>query len=194
MNIITNNKIRENMNFDLSAASEKKQSNNVQYQKPGIYDGVKVSSVELKQSATGKDFLFLNTLGANGEVGKSSSLWLTDAAWPVTARTLVDLLQATHNVTEDEAKVMIAVASPQELLSKTSALLVGKVFRAKFKGEESSRGTVIAVLGGSESMKVEAASTKLWFNPEKDIKKYEGTAQAIPAVMNASKESDSLPF
>lgn len=182
------------MNFDLSAASEKKQSNNVQYQKPGIYDNVKVSSVELKQSATGKDFLFLNTLGANGEVGKSSSLWLTDAAWPVTARTLVDLLQATHNVTEDEAKVMIAVASPQELLSKTSALLVGKVFRAKFKGEESSRGTVIAVLGGSETMKTETANTKLWFNLEKDIKKYEGTAQAAPAVMNPSKQGEDLPF
>jgi hypothetical protein len=182
------------MNFDLSAASEKKVSNNVQYQKAGIYDNVKISSVELKQSQTGKDFLFLNTLGANGEVGKSSSLWLTDAAWPVTARTLVDLLKATHNVTEDEAKVMIAVGSPQELLSKTSTLLVGKVFRAKFKGEESSRGTVIAVLGGSESMQVATADTKLWFNPDKDIKKYEGTAQATPAVMNPSAKTDDLPF
>lgn len=182
------------MEFNLNSASEKKQVNTTQYQKPGIYDNVKITSVELKVSGTGKNFLFFNTVGANGEVGKSSSLWLTDAAWPVTARTLTDLLVATHNIPETDAKNMIAVGTPQELLAKVSALLVGKPFRAKFKGEETSRGAVIAVYSNCESMTIAAADTKLWYNADKDIKKYEGTAQAAPAVMNPSSDNDSLPF
>lgn len=182
------------MNFDLSAASEKKVVENKKYQQVGIYDNVVISSFELKQSSTGKDFLSFNTLGANGEIGKSSSLWLTEAAWPVTARTLVDLLVATNGVTDDEAKVMIAVATPQELLAKVTALLVGKKLRAVFHGEESSKGNVIAVYKGCESMKVPSAETKLYFNASKHIKPYQGTIQKTAEITAKSDETSDLPF
>src|SRR5574343_772041 len=153
------------MNFDLNAASESKQTN---YQSVGIHENVKITSVELKKSMSGKPFLELKTEGAKGEVGKSSSMWLTEAAWPVTARSLVDLLKATHNITEEEAKPMIAVANEETLATKVSALLVGRLFRAKFKGEQTPKGVVIALLAGAESMRIPAAESKLYFNESKD--------------------------
>lgn len=177
------------MNFDLSAASEKKQSTTTTYQKPGIYDNVKIASADLKVTANGTSFLQFNTVGSNGEVGKSTPLYLTTAAWPVTARRIVDLLVATHNVSDNEAKAMISVETNQQLLAKTSALLVNRPFRAKFNGEETAKGSIIAVLDGAESMSVLPENTKLWFS-EKSIKKYQGTV----TTESSTPQVDPLPF
>jgi hypothetical protein len=110
------------------------------------------------------------------------------SAWAITARNLVDLIVATHGVSEAEAKGMIKVENEQQLINKVSALLVGKPFRAKFKGEEGAKGGVFASLALVESMKV--SPTTLKFNPEKDIKKYTG-----PAVTTSAPAVDAnLPF
>lgn len=182
--------------FDLSKASDKFVGSGKVYQQPGISEDVIITSIKNDASAKGNKYIQMETKGANDELGRTPQMYLTDAAFPMTARNLVDLLIATNNVSEDEAKEMVKVDNEVTLVNKLSALLVGKKFRAKFKGEQSSTGTVFAQLGGSESMRVPKESSKLFFNPVKDIKKYEGTLQPRVAQMEpaTADKNDDLPF
>ena len=183
------------MNFDLNAASEKLVSTGKTYQKPGIYDNVVIESISNGVSNKGNKFITMNTVGANGELGRTPNMYLTDAAWPMTARNLTDLIVATHNVSDDEAKAMIKVENETQLAAKLSAILVGRKFRAKFKGEQSSSGTIFAQLGGSETMQVPTAETKLYFNEAKDVKLYEGTLQPRSSTAGvAETKTSDLPF
>ena len=184
--------------FNLNEASEK---NTIDYQKPGIYDNVIITEVVAeKSSVKAVPYLKLVTKGTNGEVGSSARMFLSTvvgegkktSAWAITARHLVDLLKATNNVDEATAKSMINVENEQQLISKVSALLVGKPFRAKFKGEEGQKGGIFAVLSLVESMQVDKAASSLKFSIEKDIKKYEGP-KTTEAPTSAAVNSD-LPF
>ncbi len=181
------------MNFDLSKASDKLVGSGKTYQKPGIYENVVIDTITAATNKNGNDYIQMTTIGANGEAGRSPQMYITEAAWPMTARNLTDLIVATSNTTEDEAKAMIKVETKEQLATKLSALLIGKKFRAKFKGDQSSTGTIFAQLGGSESMKIAKEDSKLFFNELKDIKKYEGTVQPQQAIMAPSDDS-SLPF
>jgi hypothetical protein len=182
------------MNFDLTKASDKLVGSGKVYQKPGIYENVVIDTISNGESKSGKKYIQMTTVGEKGELGRSPQMYLTDAAWPMTARNFTDLLISTHNCTEDEAKAMIKVENETQLAAKLSALLIGRKFRAKFKGEESSTGTIFAQLGGSESMQVPASDTRLFFNEVKDIKKYEGTLQTAQPTFADSKDDTSLPF
>ena len=177
------------MNFDLNSAAEKLQSTN--YQTTGIFDNVVVSKVTQGVSANGNKYIQLETTGANGELGRSQDMYLTDKAWPVTGRTILELIKATHKIEEDEAKSKIKVETEDQLAAKESVLLVGRKFRAKFRGQETSKGAIIAQLGGQESMRVAREVTSLKFNPEKDIRKYQGTS-ALGVTTPAN--IDALPF
>lgn len=184
--------------FNLSEASEG--STQLSYQTPGIYDNVSISEVVLEETSTNKvPYMKLVTKGANGEIGQSPKMFLsTDvkpgkktSGWGVTARNLVDLLKATYNISDDEAKSkMPSVNSAQELIEKVSALLVGKSFRAKFKGVTSSKGLVYAELGQAESMRVE--NTAMRYDPARDIKPFEGTTTV--STTDAIGGNDALPF
>ncbi len=190
--------------FNLSEAGEKQQG--TQYQKVGVYPDVKVTEVVLEKSTVKQvPYLKLITSGANGEVGQSNKMFLSTtvgegkktSAWAITARNLVDLIMATHNVDEDTAKGMIVVENENQLLAKVSALLVGRPFRAKFKGEEGSKGngTIFATLAQVESMKVPSAESRLSFDPTRDIKKYEGPILGSPAdAPKKEVDQDALPF
>ena len=182
------------MNFDLTKASDKLVGSGKVYQKPGIFDNVVIETVAAVTNGNGKDYIQMTTVGETGAAGRSPQMYITEAAWPMTARNLTDLIIATNNVTEDEAKAMIKVETKEQLAAKLSAVLVGRKFRAKFKGEQSAQGVVFAQLGGSESMKVPAEDTKLFFNELKDIKKYEGTVQVKQPSMSTSDASSDLPF
>lgn len=184
--------------FDLNNATEK--STGPIYQRPGISDNVKVSKVSTDKTLTNKvPYLQLDTIGENGEVGKSTRMFLSTekkegkktSAWAVTARNLVDLISVTHNVSEDEAKAMIKVESIEALVLKLSAILVGRPFRAKFKGTQTAKGAIIAELAGVESMNVSREETRLRFDEVRDIEKYQGPAPTSAPV--AGVESD-LPF
>lgn len=187
-------------NFNLNAASEKVERTGPTYQRPGISEGVRISKVSLEKTPTNQvDYLQLETVGANGEVGKSNRMFLsTDikegkkmAAWAVTARNLTDILMVTHNVDEATAKAMINVGSKQELVSKLSSLVIGRPFRAKFKGVETAKGAIIAELAGVESMNVSTENTRLRYSADRDITKYQGTTQAI---VTSKRDNDDLPF
>lgn len=188
--------------FDLSQASEGRDESTplVIYQKPGIADNVVISDVVLEYTTKNNvQYMRLITKGANGEVGKGPQMYLstdiknnTDgtpkktSGWGVTARVLTDLIKATHNVTEEVATPMIkGIETPQALIEKVSALLVGKPFRAKFKGATSAKGYIFAELSQSESMRVEP--TKMKFNESYDIKPYEGP-------MTTSTENKEVPI
>ena len=94
---------------------------------------------------------------------------------------------AATNVSEEEAKAKINVENETQLVAKVSAILIGKPFRGKFKGEQSQKGLVFAHLAQVESMEV--APTKMKFNADKDIKKYEGNG-----AINTAPVSSDLPF
>lgn len=186
------------MNFDLNAASEKSVPTGPQYQRPGIADNTRISKVSVEKTSVQQiDYLQLETTGPNGEVGKSGKMFLsTDtkpgkktSAWSVTARNLTDLIMATHNVDEDAAKSMIKVNSVDELVRVVSSLLVGRPFRAKFKGTQNEKGTVYAELSGVESMSVTPENTRLRFDASRDIIKYQPVA-----VATETKTTDDLPF
>jgi len=191
------------MSFDLKdAAPESKQS---QYQRPGIYDNIKVTEVTLGAASTGSKYIQFATVGADGSVGKSPQMYLNGAgepatekptAWSITARNLKSYLSATHNVTLEEAAGMISgVASAEQLQTKVSALLVGKPFRGKFSGVQTSKGAIIAELSGSESMRVPSEETKLKYDAVRDTKLYKGTPQGgVDAIMQPAAGADDLPF
>jgi len=200
MNIIIKRERREgkNMSFDLKEASEK--VSGPVYQRPGISENVKISKAYLDKTLTNQvSYLQLETVGANGEIGKSSRMFLStdkkegkkSSAWAVTARNLTDLIMATHNVSEEEAQDMIKVDNTEQLVTKVSAILVGRVFRAKFKGVETAKGALIAELAGVESMKVDASETKLRYDANRDVVKFQGQRpmEAVPQAGNSD-----LPF
>lgn len=171
--------------FDLNQASEGSKSSN--YQTPGIFDNVKVTDVVIEKSPVkGSSYLKLVTEGEDGAVGSSTKMYLsttpsqgkTISAWAVTARNIIDLFKATHNVDEEGAKQVIdltKVTSEEQLRDKLSAALVGRPFRAMFRGEKTSKGNTYAILGKAESMRVPKTESKLRFNPETDIKPYVGS-------------------
>lgn len=187
--------------FDLKEANES-QVSTVNYQKVGVYDNVKITEVVLAETSVNKvPYIELKTIGQNGEVGRSNKMFLstdvkpgkTTSAWAITARNIVDLLVNTHNITRDEAKAMIAVDNAQQLVTKLSALLIGKPFRAKFKGEEGQKpGVIYPTMDITESMQVPAAETRLSFNPDRDIKKYQGPAASLESI--GTSQASDLPF
>lgn len=176
------------MEFNLNSAADNN-TNEKQYQKIGIYDNVKITSITSAINSNGNKYIQMETVGENGEVGRTQQMYVTEKAWPITARSLVNLSMAINNISEEEAKANANFSSLEQLSAKLSATLVGKPFRGKFKGEESSRGTIIAQLDsryGVESMQVPREQTKLRFNPDKDVRKY-----VQPQVVQASSD---MPF
>lgn len=188
------------MSFNLNDAPEKSTNSGTQYQRPGIAENVKITEAVLLQTqANNVDYMELRTVSGDGAVGKSSKMFLSTetkpgkkmSAWSVTSRNIVDLIMATHNVDEQTAKGMLNVSSKEEVVSKVATLLVGRPFRGKFKGEESSNGKTYASLDTVESMQVPTDQSRLKFDPSRDIKKYVPyTANAAEAV-NAGSD---LPF
>lgn len=189
--------------FNLQDASES-QLSTVNYQKVGVYDNIKITEVVLAETSVNKvPYIELKTIGQNGEVGRSNKMFLstdtkpgkTTSAWAITARNIVDLLVNTHNINRDEAKALIAVDNTQQLVTKLSALLIGKPFRAKFKGEEGQKpGVIYPTMDITESMKVPIAETRLSFNPDRDIKKYQGPVAATIETVDSINGNDNLPF
>lgn len=184
--------------FDLSQASEGNVSSN--YQKPGIYDNVVISEVVLEETSRQKvPYLRLVTKDTDGAIGSSVKMFLgtetkegkQTSGFAITARNIVDLIIATHNIEEAAAKAMIKVATPQELVDKTAALLVGKPFRCKFKGTYTAKNNIYAEIGQVESMRIE--TTRMNYKEARDIKPYQG-----PVVVNTTESiagpASDMPF
>lgn len=185
--------------FDLNQASEG--STSINYQTPGIFDNVKISEFVLEETSANKvPYIRYKTIGANNELGSSPKMFLsTDvkegkktSGWGVTARNIVELIKATHNVDDDAAKALMpAVSSKEELAQRLSALLVNKSFRAKFKGRTTEKGNIIAEVAQVESMRV--SPTKMFFNPNRDIEPFTGTT-TVTSQSGLTAASDGLPF
>ena len=191
------------MSFNLNDAPDKSQNVGPQYQKPGISENTVVTeAVLLSTSANQVPYMELRTTGPNGELGKSNKMFLsTDvkegkkmSAWAVTSRNIVDLIVATHNVDEPTAKNMLTASTKEEVVTKVSTILVGRPFRAKFKGKETVDGKIYASLDSAESMKVPSGESKLKFDAYRDITK-EAPFTAAKEVMNQPANTGSdLPF
>jgi hypothetical protein len=202
------------MSFSLKVESNNGNSNTKPsakvYQKPGIYENVRISEVVFgKSTQKGTPYIRLKTIGQNGEEGNSSFMYLstvkspgkTAPAWNVTARNIQELLMATHNMSKADAEGIDLVPDDEKdvekqykaLVDKVSSLLVGRPFRAKFKGEQTKEnGIIYATLDRVESMNVPAQVTSLKFNAEYDIKMYVNLAQPQDAI--PTTETDGLPF
>lgn len=190
------------MSFNLSDAGEQKVVNTIQYQRPGVYDNTVITKVNLGKASTGSQYLQFETLGANGEIGKSPQMYLNNeaksdgkpTAWSITARNLRNYIMNTHNVSVEDADQMIQnVETAEQLQVKVSALLVGRKFRAKFIAVQTSTGKTIAELGGSESMIVPKEESRLRYDEVKDFRPYKGQIQTTDATSTVEETSD-LPF
>lgn len=194
--------------FNLSDAPEGNTLPVTVYQKTGIFDNVVISEVVLEHSSkAGVPYMRVITQGVNGEIGSGPKMYFsTDvkegkrtSGWGVTARSLTDWIMSTHNVDEVTAQdLMKEIPTIDAAIKKVSALLVGRKFRAKFKGETSQKGNIYAILAQTESMQVPLESSRLKYSADYDIKPYTGiTQQVIPSgndLMNSTVNNDSLPF
>ena len=200
------------MNFSLNVDDNSNEmSNNVSYQKPGVYDNVKITEIiSGKSNVKQTPYIRMKTVNQNGEVGQSAYMYLSSekgegkktAAWDITARNINDLICCTHNISRDEAKGIELVSSNETnqekqismLVDKLSSLLVGRPFRAKFKGEQTKEGgTVFSTLDRVESMNVPSVATGLKFNLDKDIKMFLSQDKVNSSIGTAVK-NDDLPF
>lgn len=210
-------------NFNLNDAPEKTNNTNYEkkaYQQPGIYDNVKITEVVLgKSSLRSIPYMQLKTVGPNGELGRSNNMWLSTtvgknldgspkktSGWGVTARNLIEMIVATHNISHEEARAIQLVPDNENnteklhalLVNKVSALLIGKPFRGKFKGEQGkpredgTPGLIYTTLDLVESMNIPASESKLRFDPAKDIKMYEGVETIQGNETEA--ETEKSPF
>ena len=101
------------------------------------------------------------------------------SAWDISKNAILSLVAAALSLDETSAKAKMPNAkSAEELAQKLSVLMMGKEFRLKVVGEEkiSQKGTkyVASSFGNGvfcESKQVLEAESKLFFNPEKNIKK-----------------------
>jgi hypothetical protein len=101
------------------------------------------------------------------------------SGWDVTKNAVLSMVAAALSLDEVSAKAKMPNAkSAEELAQKLSVLLTGKEFRLKVVGEEkiSQKGKkYVASSFGSgvfcESKQVPEAESKLFFSPEKNIKR-----------------------
>lgn len=185
--------------FDLKDASDKLTNT---YQKPGIAN-VTITAVSLEETGTNKvPFIQLLTESESGDVGKSGRMFLSTevkpgkktSGWAVTARNLVDIIMATKNISEDDAKATISgIANKEQLAAKLSAILIGGKLRAKFKGETNEKGNIYATLAQVESLSVPVAETSLRYDASRDIKPFTGTSTTNVLGGESEKTAD-LPF
>lgn len=200
------------MNFSLNVDdSSNEMSNNVSYQKPGVYENVKVTEIiSGKSNVKQTPYIRIKTVNQNSEVGQSAYMYLSSekgegkktASWDITARNINDLICCTHNISKDEAKAIELAPSNEPnlekqismLVDKLSSLLVGRPFRAKFKGEQTKEGGVIfSTLDRVESMNVPSVATGLKFNPDKDIKMFL-SPDSVNSSIGTAVKNDDLPF
>lgn len=101
------------------------------------------------------------------------------SAWDISKNAILAIVAACHSLDEASAKSkMPAVKSAEELAQKLSAICAGKEFKLKVVGEEkmSTSGNIYvnSTFGQgvfAESVKTPANMTKLYFSPDKNIKK-----------------------
>jgi len=170
---------------------QKNEENKVTYQKPGIYDNVVITDIILgKSSWKGSPFIQMNTKNENGDVGRSSKMYLNTvpsegkekSAWDVTSKNIIELVVATNNISNKEAEEIQLVTTQSEsqdaqyedLVKNLKNLLLNKPFRGKFKGEQTKEnGLIYSSLDKAESMNVPKLTSSLRFDETKDIKLFQ---------------------
>ena len=116
------------------------------------------------------------------------------SAWDISRNAILAIVSACLNLTEAEAKTKMPQAkSAEELALKLSALIVGKEMKLKVIGEEKLTSSGSKYVNSSfgkgvfaESIKVPTSETKLYFSPDKNIKR-------LPIVSNSISTTDN-PF
>lgn len=154
--------------------------------KPGI-NLVKVVKIEngLSSKTQAPQITFTVNDNHGAELAKSYSLNTTVnpgkkmSGWDVTKNAILSMVAAALSLDEVSVKAKMPNAkSAEELAQKLSVLLAGKEFKLKVVGEEriSQKGTkyVASSFGDGvfcESKTVSLDDTRLFFSPEKNIKK-----------------------
>jgi len=153
---------------------------------PGIHN-VKIESVtnglsELKQTP----FIEFTVIDDNGYklsnryyLNTVLSAGSQKTAWEMSRNAILAIVAASHSLEEAAAKAKIPEAkSAEDLAAKLSALCVGREFKLKVVGEEklatSGNRYIVSTFGlgvFAESVKVPSNETKLYFSPEKNIKR-----------------------
>ncbi len=125
------------------------------------------------------------------------------SAWDISKNAILSLVAASNSLDEASAKAKMPNAkSAEELAQKLAILMTGKEFRLKIVGEEkiSQKGTkyVASSFGNGvfcESKSVSEADSKLFFNPEKNIKKLAiEPADTTEAQSAFSSSADDVAF
>jgi hypothetical protein len=196
--------------FNFNDAVEENKKPEVSYIKsPGIYENVKAVKTSIEETSKNNvPYLKITFETSTGDLGFSNKMFLGNdkekaeregkkaTGFQVTARNIINLVKATNNVDDETAKGMLGdPASHEELAQQVAALIVGKAFRAKFRGERDAKGRVWPYWAESESMRVEKDNSKLRYNEQYDIRNQQGvTVVEGTEAINSPEGNDDLPF
>lgn len=182
------------MSFSLNDAEDNKVSKprdpNTSYNAPGIYDNVVITDIKVDTTPGRNHYIVPLTKSPEG-LGRSRKMYLntdvkegkTTSAWKITARQIVEIIKATNNFDDTQAKNSLGNLNlaadgvninAEELAAKLSAVIVGKPFRAVFHGEQRTNAEgvtrVYTEMMYVESMNVPKAESKLKFDATIHIK------------------------
>jgi hypothetical protein len=199
------------MNFSLNDAEDNKVSKprdpNTSYNAPGIYDNVVITDIKVDTTPGRNHYIVPLTKSPEG-LGRSRKMYLntdvkegkTTSAWKITARQIVEIIKATNNMDDAQAKNSLGNLTlsadgvninAEELAAKLSAVIVGKPFRAVFHGEQRTNAEgitrVYTEMMYVESMTVAKEQSKLKFDPAIHIKNVNVNA-------TTATQAGDLPF
>jgi hypothetical protein len=182
------------MSFSLNDAEDNKVSKprdpNTLYNAPGIYDNVVITDIKVDTTPGRNHYIVPLTKSPEG-LGRSRKMYLntdvkegkTTSAWKITARQIVEIIKASNNWDDTQAKNSLGNLNlsadgvninAEELAAKLSAVIVGKPFRAVFHGEQRTNAEgvtrVYTEMMYVESMNVPKAESKLKFDPAIHVK------------------------
>lgn len=182
------------MSFSLNDAEDNKVSKprdpNTSYNAPGIYDNVVITDIKVDTTPGRNHYIVPLTKSPEG-LGRSRKMYLntdvkegkTTSAWKITARQIVEIIKASNNWDDTQAKNSLGNLNlaadgvninAEELAAKLSAVIVGKPFRAVFHGEQRTNAEgvtrVYTEMMYVESMNVPKAESKLKFDPTIHVK------------------------
>lgn len=178
-------------------------SNMINYAKPDIHE-LQFVSIELKSSPGGSKYMDCQAVNSKGEVASRQYYLTTNrntpsgkSAFDISSESLKKLSVA---IGREDMYNATTSASEEEFVHKMSAIFIGQWFRNKLKGKQIKKQDGNTFIKGEmsdafESITVPAASSRLRFDPAKDIKYIDGNATQTPAsTVNVPADANDLPF
>lgn len=164
------------------------------YQPAGVSEKVTISEVDLVTNEQyNTQTIVMKTMNEDGQEGKSKKLSLKTtisegkkvSAWTMSARYLMNLLMSV-GYSDPEARAILTVDTPQNLVKNLTSSLVGKEFKGLFSSREYEPGKAAIELYTTEKV----GGNKLVWDPTN----VNHNSKLPTATSTTVASSSGLPF